>query len=353
MGERDAGIGGAAGSGGDAGHHLEGHAFGHQGFDFLAAAAEDEGVAPLETQHPLALLRQAHQQGIDVLLLEGVLVAFLAGVDELGIATHQIQHFGRDQAIVDHHVGLLHQAQGAEGEQIRIAGARAHQIDLAGLRRRLDLLHRFFEQRPGFPVLAGHQPVGHRPLEDPLPELANGIAVGQPGLHLLPVGLHQLRQAAVGGGDEGLEPCAQQARQHRRGATGGDGDLHRIPVDDGRNDEAAQLGGIHHVDRDAAGLRRLRNLAIDRLVVGGGDDHHLPVHVGRAETLGQMADFALLGPLLQFRAELGGHHGHLGAGPLQHEDLARGHLAAAHHQTGLALHVHEKGKELHAGSAGC
>ncbi len=47
VGQGDAGIGGAAGGRGDARHHLKGDVVFGQHLDFLAAAPEDEGIAPL------------------------------------------------------------------------------------------------------------------------------------------------------------------------------------------------------------------------------------------------------------------------------------------------------------------
>jgi hypothetical protein len=48
MGQRDAGVGGAAGGGGDSRNDLEGNSRVDQGFDLFATAPEDEGVAALE-----------------------------------------------------------------------------------------------------------------------------------------------------------------------------------------------------------------------------------------------------------------------------------------------------------------
>ncbi len=55
----------------------------------------------------------------------------LADEDPLGIPAHQCHHFVGDQPVIDHHVRLLHLAQGVQGEQARIAGAGPHQHHLA------------------------------------------------------------------------------------------------------------------------------------------------------------------------------------------------------------------------------
>src|SRR5690606_17793872 len=66
VGQRNAGIGGAAIGGGDARHHLERNTISRQLLDLLPAPAADEGIAALEPQYPLALFRQPHQQLVDL-----------------------------------------------------------------------------------------------------------------------------------------------------------------------------------------------------------------------------------------------------------------------------------------------
>ncbi len=55
----------------------------------------------------------------------------LAHIDAIGITPAHIENRGCHQPVVEHHVRLLHQAQGAKSEQIGIARAGANQIDLA------------------------------------------------------------------------------------------------------------------------------------------------------------------------------------------------------------------------------
>ena len=60
-----------------------------------------------------------------------MVVAFLADIDALGVAPAHVENRRRHQAVVDDDVGLLHQSQGPEGQQIGVAWTRADQIDLA------------------------------------------------------------------------------------------------------------------------------------------------------------------------------------------------------------------------------
>jgi hypothetical protein len=78
--------------------------------------------SPLQPHHPLPLLRLLQQQLVDPLLRHAVVARLLADEDALGVAAHQRHHLVGDQPVIDHHVRLLHLAQGVQGEQARIAG---------------------------------------------------------------------------------------------------------------------------------------------------------------------------------------------------------------------------------------
>ena len=130
MRERHAGVGGDAERGGDAGDDLEGDAGGGQRFGLFAAASEDEGVAALEADHGEAAARALDEHGADLFLGEGVDGLLLAGVDALGVGRGQIEQRGGGQAIEEDGVGLLEDAAAFDGDELRIAGACADEIDL-------------------------------------------------------------------------------------------------------------------------------------------------------------------------------------------------------------------------------
>ena len=50
----------------------------------------------------------------------------------IGIAPAHIKDGRRNQAVIHHHISLLHQTQGAEGEQVRVARTGSDQINLTG-----------------------------------------------------------------------------------------------------------------------------------------------------------------------------------------------------------------------------
>ena len=136
---------------------------------------EREGVASLEAQHPLALSGEPDQEPVDAGLGERVIGAPLARVDLLRVPAREREHPRRDEAIVDHDVRLLHEAHRAEGEQVRVAGTGADEVDLpdggAGG------IAAFVQQRPqrGASVLESSRE-GHLrdwAFEDPVPERAS------------------------------------------------------------------------------------------------------------------------------------------------------------------------------------
>ena len=90
-----------------------------------------KGSPPLSRSTRCPSLREIGEQPVDLLLAHGVMVALLADIDASGVAAGHVEDGLGDQPVVDHHVRLLHEAQGAEGQEVRVAGAGADQIDLA------------------------------------------------------------------------------------------------------------------------------------------------------------------------------------------------------------------------------
>ena len=89
-------------------------------FNFFATATENKRIAALEAQYTFAFFGQSDQALIDLLLRQCVLGALFAHIDTFSIAAAQLDNRRRYQAVVQHHIGLLHQAQGTEGQQVRV-----------------------------------------------------------------------------------------------------------------------------------------------------------------------------------------------------------------------------------------
>ena len=128
VGERDAGVGGRAQAGRNAGDHLERDALFVQEQRFLSAAIEDERIALLDPRHDFALARLLDQQEADGVLV-GVLARRSADVDALGMPRGQIEHPRWHGAVVDHHVGRLETALSAHGDQPLAPWPGADQVD--------------------------------------------------------------------------------------------------------------------------------------------------------------------------------------------------------------------------------
>ena len=170
MGDGYAVIGRHRDGAGDAGHHLEGNVMFCQQFQLFAAPPEEEGVAALETHYLPALLGFLQQHAVGFLLPEVVVPRSLARENELRALRDEVQDTGANQCVVDHNIGLGEDLLALEGEQPCIAGASAHQPDLArhvsaSFPNSLRSLHaRAFPRSSALSVSPADSPVVQQPL---------------------------------------------------------------------------------------------------------------------------------------------------------------------------------------------
>ena len=106
-----------------------GMSWGPQEFYFLAAATEDERVPTLQAHDTTTRLRLLEHDLVDAALAYRVTAGLLADADAIRIATGEREHLGRDEPVVQDHVGFLQRTQGIQGEQPRIPGAGSDQHD--------------------------------------------------------------------------------------------------------------------------------------------------------------------------------------------------------------------------------
>ena len=130
---------------------------------------------------------QLDQERADLILRQFVIVGLFADIDALGLPPHQIHHPFVGEPVVEHDIGLLHQAKGAESQEIGIARPRAHQVDLAA--RRLGVLDRrpfdcAGKLRVGSAIVARKRALSDRSFEDGLPEPAADDRVRESPLRL-------------------------------------------------------------------------------------------------------------------------------------------------------------------------
>ena len=259
MGQRDAGIGRASGGGGDAGADLERNALFGQFFDLLAAAPENEGVAALQAQHALALQGQLDHQVADLLLRQGVIGALLADIDALGVAAHPVHDRGVDQPVVEHHVGFLHQAEGPERQQVRVARPGAHQIDLAdgmvvGGRAVGPAFGDFaVEQGLGAGFIARQDHFGDGAVINSLPEAQPRLMAGQLARQRRAALARERRQPAIGRRNQRFQAGLQHPAEQGRVAAGGNRHHQRAAVEHRGDDEIADAGMVGDIDQRPAG----------------------------------------------------------------------------------------------------
>ncbi len=102
---------------------------GSQRLQFLATAAENEGVASFKSHDLFAFPGEFDQKSVDLLLPHGVFIAALSGIDALRLRRYKVQHCTGHQMVVNDDVRTLQQSHGTKRQQFRIAWPCADQKD--------------------------------------------------------------------------------------------------------------------------------------------------------------------------------------------------------------------------------
>src|SRR5262249_19165377 len=110
-------------------HHFERQALGAQVFGLLRAPSEDERVPPLESHHPTALAGVLGQDGVDLLLRQRAMADRLARADPQAVGPRQVEQPGARPVGVDDNLGAAEDLLAPSGEQARVSGAGADQVD--------------------------------------------------------------------------------------------------------------------------------------------------------------------------------------------------------------------------------
>ncbi len=319
-----------------------------QGFDFLAAAAEHEGIAALEPQHPLALLREFDEERADLLLRQFMIVRLLADVDAFGLPPHEAHQGFVGEPVVEHDIGLLHQAKRAESKEVGIARTRADQIDLAA--RRLDRLGSGALDRAGerglrAGVVASEHPFSDRSLQNVLPEAAAQDRRGNRLRDGGAKGAGQAGETPISGGDQAFQPRLQHARQDRRSALSRDRNDERIAVDDRGHDEVAEARPVGDIDQGARLFRRGAEDGRETLVLDRDEAKRRPLEIPRLGIAGFMPKIRQLARRAKILAKLGCKGSDARAGLHQEFGPTRRDHAAADNDGGLVAKV-EKNRQV-------
>ena len=147
--------------------------------------------------------------------------------------------------------------------------------------------------------------------------------------------------------EQSLEPLADQAREHGRGAAGGNRNLHGRAIDDGGHDEARQLAIVDDVAGNARGVGGGGHGGIHGAIIGGGDDEPRAFDVGGRELARVVRDGAARERGAELVAQQRRDHGDRCARLGQQRKLARSHFPAAHEQHRLVLDVEEQREVTH------
>ena len=115
--------------GGDAGNDLHRHAHRVAGLNFLPAAAEHERIAALEAHDVAPGERLAHQERVDFFLGQGVPGTAFGDRDELRLRPRESEDRRLDQPVMHDQVGMGDQPSSAQCQQVRIARARADEVN--------------------------------------------------------------------------------------------------------------------------------------------------------------------------------------------------------------------------------
>ena len=128
MSDWDASVGGAADGGGDAGHDFEGDAgFGEFG-GFFASTPENHGVAAFESADGLSFEGFLNDEGVDLVLGDGVVFGALASKDFFATRLGPVEEFGATEGVVDEDVAGLDALFGFDGGQSDVTRASADEI---------------------------------------------------------------------------------------------------------------------------------------------------------------------------------------------------------------------------------
>ncbi len=135
MGQGKAELGRRRRGGGDAWHDLHIDAAATQELGLLARAAEDRGIAALQTHHPQPPLGKAQHQPADGLLAHAGAAGALADLDLETARRRQGDDLLADQGVIEHRLRALDHPQGPDGQQVHRARPCADQKHLSRFRR--------------------------------------------------------------------------------------------------------------------------------------------------------------------------------------------------------------------------
>src|SRR5690606_18078302 len=101
------------------------------------------------------------------------------------------------EAIIENHISLLHQAQGAQGEQFRITGTTAYQIDFPLSEARILCLQGIGYSLVRLRRLPVQDQLCRRSLQNIFPETTPLVGIRKALFDTVPPATRQLRKSAI------------------------------------------------------------------------------------------------------------------------------------------------------------
>ena len=113
----------------DTGHDLEWDAGRGEFLRLLTAASEDKRITAFQPRHGFPFARPRNQQGVRLLLPQGVIAGLLPRIDRFGSSLREAEEIRVGQVVVNDHIGLRDTVPTAQSQQPGITGTRSDQKD--------------------------------------------------------------------------------------------------------------------------------------------------------------------------------------------------------------------------------
>ena len=112
------------------GNNFVGHSRSAKRLGFLPAAAEDQRVAPLQTDDDLARASPLDEHRVDVRIFVWMVAGQVADAEQLGGGIGKLEEARRNELVVENQVCLGEQFRGAKREQPGVARPGPHEKHL-------------------------------------------------------------------------------------------------------------------------------------------------------------------------------------------------------------------------------
>ena len=220
--------------------------------DFFVQTAKHCRIAGFQAYDLGTALRVFDEQIVDCLLGGRGAEAFLADIDHQRFAARKLEDLGADQAVIDHHVGLVQGAAGFQCQKFRITGATTDKGDVTGARRTGQVIGQQVIKRFADCRFAVSHSTGASVEIIVAPEIAARATKGQGVCHLAKP-FADARQRTQCCGQAFLQVGLDRAGQHGGGPFGADGDGDGITVNNSGRDKGAVVQVIDDIDQRTLG----------------------------------------------------------------------------------------------------